>query len=56
MSMQKPPRDETVDGFKDRLRRTALAIPERVIKKMVAGIQKRAQGIYDNEGGHLPRD
>ena len=56
MGQQKPPRNETVDAFKQRLRRTAMAIPEGVIKKMVSAIPRHAQGIYDNNGGHLPRD
>ena len=36
-----------------RLRRTALNIPERVIREGVAGMKKRAQAIFDAEGGHI---
>ena len=56
MAVQKVPKNETVDGFKARLRRTALAIPEAVVKHMLAAIKGRAQSIYEHNGGHIPRD
>ena len=56
MSMQKARRNESVDAFKLRLRRTAMAIPAPVIEKMLTSMVKRTQSVYDNDGGHIPRD
>ena len=56
MAKQKAPKHETMDGFKARLRRTALAIPEGVIRKMIGSMVWRTQSVYDNDGGHIPRD
>ena len=49
-------KNENTSEYKARLRRTALTIPERVVRKMLGSIRPRAQSIYDNEGGHIPRD
>ena len=56
MAKQTAPKHETLDGFKARLRRTALAIPEEVIRKMIGSMVWRTQSVYDNDGGHIPRD
>ena len=56
MALKKEPRHETVAGYKARLRRTALAIPEAVIRKAVLSIRKRAQQVFDADGGDIPRD
>ena len=56
MAKQKAPKNESLEGFKSRLRRTALAIPTGVINKMLAEIAERAQSIYDRDGGNIPRD
>jgi hypothetical protein len=54
MALKKEPRHETVAGYKARLRRTALAIPEAVIRKAVLSIRKRAQQVFDADGGDIP--
>jgi len=49
-------KNENTSEYKARLRRTALTIPERVVRKMLGSIRPRAQSIYDNDGGHVLRD
>ena len=56
MALKKEPRHETVAGYKARLRRTALAISEAAIRKAVLSIRKRAQQVFDADGGDIPRD
>jgi hypothetical protein len=43
-------------AFKQRLRRTALAIPSPVIRKAVAGMKKRAKAIYDANSHDIAMD
>ena len=56
MSKQVPPRIESMADFKCRLRRTAMNIPKAVICKMLRGMKRRMQSIYDAGGGHIARD
>ena len=56
MSEQKAPANESVHAFKARLRRTALAIPAPVVTKMLCAIKRRAQSVYDHDGGNIPED
>ena len=46
----------TVQAYKKKLRRIALALPEDAIRKAVMGMRTRAQGIFDAEGWDIPRD
>jgi hypothetical protein len=56
MDGPKAPKNETADAFKRRLRRTALSIPEKVVRKMLSGMVSRMEAVYQNDGGHIPRD
>ena len=56
MDGPKAPKNETADAFKRRLRRTALSIPEKVVRKMLSGMVPRMEAVYQNDGGHIPRD
>jgi len=56
MALQKEPRNETIKGYKARLRRTALAIPEAVVRKAVLDISARAQAAIEADGGDILRD
>ena len=56
MALQKEPRNETIKGYKARLRRTALAIPEAVVRKAVLDIGARAQAAIEADGGDISRD
>ena len=56
MDGPKAPKNETADAFKCRLRRTALSIPENVVRKMLSGMVSRMEAVYQNDGGHIPRD
>ena len=56
MSAQKVKSNESVEEFKARLRRTAMAIPSRVIRKIIATIPKRAAAIVKAKGKDIPRD
>ena len=56
MDGPKAPKNETADAFKCRLRRTALSIPEKVVRKMLSGMVPRMEAVYQNDGGHIPRD
>ena len=56
MATQVVPPTEDVKGFKARLRRTALAIPAPVIKKMLASMKPRTCSVYERKGGHILRD
>ena len=47
---------ESVDAFKKRLRRTALAVPESVIRKGVADLLPRVQWCAANGGADIPWD
>ena len=47
---------ESMAAFKQRLRRTALAIPSPVIRKAVAGMKKRARAIYDANSHDIATD
>jgi len=53
---QVPPRNESREAFKARLRRTALAIPPTVINKMLGGLVRRTRDVFANDGGHISRD
>ena len=56
MASQAAPRRETATSFKARLRKTAMSIPEPVIRGMLKSIKGRVQSIYDRGGGHIPQD
>ena len=47
---------ESEAKYDARLRRTALAIPEAVIRRGAASVKRRAQAIYEAKGGNIPRD
>jgi hypothetical protein len=47
---------ESVQGYKDRLRRTAMSIPAGVIRKGVQSMKKRAQAIFEADGKNIARD
>ena len=51
-----PPRVESMQEFKGRLRRVALTIPADVVSKMLCSMKGRMQSIHDVAGGHIPRD
>ena len=51
MTANRPRGKESIVAFKGRLRKTAMAIPEAVIRKGVQNIKKRARAIFD-AGGH----
>ena len=51
MAQQVAPPREAIEGFKARLRRTALAIPKNVILKMLGSMVHRTQSVYDGHGG-----
>ena len=53
---KKDVKGETKVQYLARLKRTALSIPERVVRKMLGAMPARAQSIYDHDGGHIPRD
>ena len=44
---------EMVKQFKDRLRRTALSIPARVVRKAVNDMRARMGYMFDADGGHI---
>lgn len=56
MEKNAPAVAESVDSFKKRLRRTALAIPESVIRKGVADLMPRVQWCAANGGLDIPWD
>jgi hypothetical protein len=56
MDQQAAPKNESREAFKARLRRTALAIPPATIYGMLGGMVHRTQSVYENNGGHIPRD
>ena len=56
MAAQVAPNKESAEKFKQRLRKTAMSIPESVVRKMLTSIKGRAQSIYEMNGGHIPRD
>ena len=55
MDAKQPPQ-ESVAAYKLRLRRTALALPESVVKKAVMDIPVRAALVVKEQGGHIDKD
>ena len=53
---KREPANETVQGYKIRLRRTALAIPEKVVRKSLQSLPGRARAVVKEQGGHMPMD
>ena len=49
-----PPR-ESAEAYKARLSRTAKAIPEAVIRKMLSSMKGRCEAIHAKNGGHITR-
>ena len=49
-------KDETLEAYKARLRRTAMAIPAGMIWKAMVSIRKRAKMVVDAKGKDIPRD
>ena len=47
---------ESAEEYKARLRRTALAIPEKVIRSMLSSMAPRVLAVFQHKGGHIPRD
>ena len=47
---------ETVEQYEIRLRRTALAIPEEVVRKTLLAIPGRARAAVKEDGGHISMD
>ena len=56
MTKNKPKKLESVDVFKKRLRRTALGIPESVIRKGLENMKKRIQNCWENDGKFIKWD
>ena len=47
---------ETTDAFKSRLRRIAMRLPRREVRKAVVAIRKRADAIFKAKGKHIRMD
>ena len=56
MDKGKSPKKESVSQYKTRLRRTAMAIPEAVIRKAVMSIKTRAKAVVEAKGGDIAAD
>ena len=50
------PRHETVEAYKARLRRTAMAVPEAMVRAAVARIKTRAAAVVEANGADIARD
>ena len=50
------PRGETVAQYKARLRRTALALPEALVRKAVAAMRHRARAVIAAKSGNTKCD
>ena len=47
---------ESVEAYKVRLRKVAMATSRAMIKRAVLSMSTRVQAVYDAEGGHIARD
>ena len=56
MGEQKAPANEKAEAYKCRLRRTAMRIPQAVIRKALNNIKTRARAVVEAKGGDIPRD
>jgi hypothetical protein len=56
MAKNAPKRLESVQAFKARLRRTALAIPEAIVRKGVSNMKDRVKNCFANRGQHVAWD
>lgn len=56
MAKQKAPSKESVAAYTKRPRRTAMAIPEKVIRCLLADMKVRGQMVFDEDGGNISKD
>jgi hypothetical protein len=56
MAKNVPKGRESVTAYKARLRSTAMAIPESVIRKGVQDMKKRTQAVWEAEGNDIAKD
>jgi hypothetical protein len=56
MAKNTPKKLETVEAFKTRVRKTALGIPEAVIRKGVSSMKNRVQNCFASKGACIVRD
>jgi hypothetical protein len=56
MAKHRPPQNETIGQYKARLRRTAMNLPAKLVKKVVAAIPKRAAAIVREGGDNISCD
>ena len=49
-------KNEIVEHYKKRLRRTALAVPVKVVGKTLKAILPRARAVIKEGGGHISMD
>ena len=47
---------ESIVAYKARLKKTAMDIPESVIRKGVLDMKKRAQAVFEAEGNDISKD
>ena len=47
---------ESVESYKIRLRKVAMATSRAMIKRAVLSMSGRIKAIYDAKGGHIARD
>jgi hypothetical protein len=51
-----PPKVESAKAYKARLKRTALKLPEKVVRAAVRSIPKRARAVVAAKGENIDRD
>lgn len=56
MAKSPAPRNESLEGYKRRLRRAAMTIPKARIAAAVRSMKSRAQAVWDAKGGDIARD
>ena len=55
-ALKRKPVSKTVKDFKQKLRRVALRLPRRFVKKAVMNIRERAKAIFEAGGKHVSCD
>ena len=56
MAKNAPTGRESIVAYKARLKKTAMDIPESVIRKGVLDMKKRAQAVFEAEGNDISKD
>jgi hypothetical protein len=56
MAAQGNKKKESIEAYKDRLKKCAMSVPVSLIRKALLSMKQRALQVVQAEGGDIPRD